>query len=161
MEGFTLFDVIFAKTKTPSNYVSKKYENQITVQGLLRNPGDIVNPVITVEAGSDMSKLLQSNYAVIPEFNREYFVTKCVLESNTLIKFQLHCDVLSSYWNEGLRFSRCIAGRSSSSFQSDLVDDQMWFTADSLYSVLDFPNSPFSVTPTRNYVITLAGADNT
>lgn len=159
MEEFTLVSVTFAKTRTPSNYVTKKLENQITIQGVFRNPGDIVNPVIIVEAGSDMHKLLQANYAVISEFNREYFVTKCVVESNTLIKFQLHCDVLSSYWNEGLRFSRCIAGRSSSSFQSDLVDDQMWFTADSLYSVRDFPNSPFSGNPSRRFVITLAGVD--
>lgn len=154
-----MVSIVLTRTETPSNYVQKKWSQPVVRNGFFRSAVDVVNPIITIEGTSDVDSLLEKNYARIEEFGRNYFVTKCVVDTSNLITFYLHCDVLSTYWNDSLRFSRCVAGRSSNKFQTDLVDEQMWFTADSLYSVISFPKSPFSGDPARPYVLTVAGSE--
>lgn len=155
--------VDFRTTKTPSNYVNKVFTFSLELDGKFRNPADIVNPVITIQGrgwfqGNDIN-LLDCNYAYIRDLKRYYFITDWVVDSNWFATCSMHCDVLSTFWNRGLSDSRCIAGRSSSAFQTDLVDDELWFTADSLYSIYDFPQAPFSQAVGRNYVMLVAGSD--
>ncbi len=142
---------------SPQNYVNKKTSNKFEVTGTLRQPTSITDPVIELQIQPGISPG-GYNYAYIDEFQRYYYVTDWITNSNNLWECHMHVDVLSSFWNRGLRQSPCVALRSTNKKQYDLPDAQMLFTADTLYSCFEFPKRPFSSTPERPYVMVVAGA---
>lgn len=73
--------------------VNKELVSELEVSGTARDPVDIVNPVIDVEA--DNGTLAGYNYAYIEDYARFYFVnpTNDSWKLNTL---SLRCDILSS-----------------------------------------------------------------
>ena len=137
---------------SPVNVVNKNVSIKQTVEGTLREPSSVVDPIVMLELDFNPSLC---NYAIIKEFNRSYFITDWVAEGPTRWRASMHCDVLSSFWNRGLSNSTCIVGRNEYQRQDDLIDDQMYFTADSLYGVYNFPGNPMNGS---GYVTIIAGA---
>ena len=137
---------------SPANVVNKNVTIKKTVQGNLREGSSVVDPVILFELDENPTLY---NYAIITEFNRSYFITDWVCERTGLWRATMHCDVLSSFWNRGISSSMCVVGRNEYQRQDDLIDDQMYFTADSLYGVYAFPNTPFNG---AGYSMIVAGA---
>lgn len=140
---------------SPTNYVKKSLSESWQLDGYLREPCSVVDPTMIIETTIVPTNY---NYAYIPQFGRYYFVTEWVQESQNRWRISMHCDVLSTYWSKGLSTSSCVVGRNSYKRQDDLVDEQMYFTADSLYSIYDFPSTPFSGS-NGSYVLILAGSN--
>lgn len=142
---------------SPTNFVNKTKTVISTVEGVLREGCSIVDPVLDIESSGSPGT---TNYAYLSEYDRFYFVKEWVSIAKGLWRVYLHCDVLSTFWNKGISQSKCICARNSYQRQDDLVDEQMYFTADSLYAVYNFPQSPFTGNAgQRNYVVLLSGSD--
>lgn len=143
--------------KSPTNYVRKTLQYINTVSGVLRQDTSIVDPVITIQFQTNSNPPYDCNYIYIQSFGRYYFVRDWVQKSRDFWEVHLHVDVLCSFWSKGLSESPCILARSSNSKQYDLPDDQMLFTADTIYSIQKFPSTPFSGVPSRPYILTIGG----
>lgn len=146
------------QNSSPKNYVRKKLSIISTVEGTLRTETSITDPVVVFQFNTNTTPG-SINYAYINSFHRFYYINDWVQISRDYWECTMHVDVLMTYWPRGLSSSPCILSRSSSSKQYDLTDPQMLFTADTLYGVQKFPNTPFSSTPAAPYVLILAGTD--
>ena len=73
--------------------VNKTLSQVATIDGVARDPVDVVNPVIEYEAENYATAAV--NYAYIPEYNRYYFVDP-QNDSYNMNTLTLHCDVLAT-----------------------------------------------------------------
>ena len=71
--------------------VSKSLTGDLTFEGVARDPLDVVNPVIELQA--DITMLQGYNYAYIPEYHRYYFMEPQG-DSYGLNTLRLRCDPL-------------------------------------------------------------------
>lgn len=85
--------IVFYKTTTDKDHLSKTLTDALTINGTLRDSCDLLNPVIEFEYNA---AILTKNYCCIPDFNRKYFVTGVVVDGKRII-VRLHVDVLSTY----------------------------------------------------------------
>lgn len=139
---------------SPHNSVTKELTAVATITGYLRDGTTIIDPAIMVEQAS----LPQFNYMIIPELERRYFVTNVSSVVTKLWTIRGHVDVLSTYW-DSIKSSECIVSRNEYKRTADLVDPEVWVTADSLYGVRKFSAQPLMNTNTTNrFVAVLAGA---
>lgn len=75
--------------------VNKTLTDELIVSGVVREPIDMVNPVIEVQ-GSETAHMLEGyNYMVIEDFARAYFIT-VTPNSYDLSTITGHVDILSS-----------------------------------------------------------------
>lgn len=84
-------------TTSDPKYIEKTLTGEISINGVARDPVDVVNPIIEYERGEiDISGY---NYAYIEDFNRWYFMTVSD-DSYNMHTLTMHCDVLktSSVW---------------------------------------------------------------
>lgn len=83
---------LYKNLSDPKN-VSKLLADGLTINGVARDPVDVVNPVIEYEG--DNTTLAGYNYAYIEDYARYYFmdVQNVSYNMNTLT---LHCDVLKT-----------------------------------------------------------------
>ena len=81
------------KTLSDPKTVNKTLTDELNVSGIVRDPVNIIDPVIEVQA--DNNALAGYNYAYIEDYARYYFVepTNDSYNINTL---NLHCDVLKT-----------------------------------------------------------------
>jgi len=87
------------KTNSAPNRVDKsQYLNStISIQGSLVDETNVMTPSILIK-NSDAGKILQSNYAYIPEFDkRYYFITSIDSVRNGLFRINMKIDVLMTY----------------------------------------------------------------
>ena len=139
---------------SPNNKVTKSLTVGDVLTGYLREGTSLENPVVIIESDSVPS----FNYAEIPDFNRKYFVTTIRSVTTKLWEIHMHCDVLSTYW-EYIKQSECLVNRSESKRTADLVDTELWCTADSLYGVKKFSQQPLTGgTATKRFVMVVPGA---
>lgn len=127
----------------------------VDVVGTLRDSANVLTPVIVFE-GEPLSGI---NYAFIVEFSRYYYITNIEHIYNGLYAVSFKVDVLMTYRNQ-LRTCRCIVARNQYNKIGDLVDDEIWFTADSLYGTKNFPYCPITdLESDMNYVMLIQGVD--
>lgn len=151
--------VIFYKNNSAPNVTNKDTTQTGTFNGTLRANCDILDPIITFNDNIEFltSGIGTANYFYIPEFGRRYFYDGIATFINGLYTVSGHVDVLSTYW-ESLKNCKCIVGRNEFKRTKDLIDTELWCTADSLYGFKKFPNSPLRQAVGQNYVMTVAGA---
>lgn len=134
-------NVIFYMNGSPDNFVNKDLIEISRYECTLREPTDITRPVILISGTNSITGI---NYAFIPDLARFYFVDNIVSVRNQVWEFHMHCDVLKSFWND-IKVCECIIERNEYARTKDLQDNEIYATADSLYEVIKFPNSPFDV----------------
>ena len=119
-------------TSSDENVVNKSYTTIATLNASQANEEISIDaPEVIINYNASY---LACNYAKIDEFNRFYFVrSKRVINGNQLA-FTLDSDVLMSF-KSSILSSQCIAGRSTSHPNMELVDDLV----------------PFKPIPTRYY----------
>lgn len=132
-----------------------------TAEGTLRAPTDILNPTIRLPWSTGQS--IPWNYCYIPEFRRYYFVVSMTAFSMNLIDVTMHVDVLSTYW-DFVKELDCVVSRNEYKRTNDLVDQEIWFTADSLYKSYQIPYSSssesiFTTVPSKHCVLVVQGPD--
>lgn len=108
------FQIQFMQNHSPMNAIAKSLPTSDTfyLEGTLRDGADILNPVILVQTTTNQLKerLLQSNYACIPEFNgRNYFITDISSYRNNLWLVSMSVDVLVTYQSQILNTYAIIA----------------------------------------------------
>ena len=115
-----LYKIISEKNSVKKETGAGKLTASYTLTGTLKNNTSIINPTIRVEVNSD---IVNCNYAYIPEFSRYYFIRDIVNVSNNLWEISMHCDVLSSFWNEIKTNSAILNRVESATFATPLLTD--------------------------------------
>ena len=64
-----------------------------SLEGNLREECDMINPSVLIA----YTGVITANYAVIPVFNRKYFITKITSVRNNLWRVDMHVDVRETY----------------------------------------------------------------
>ncbi len=133
---------------SPPNYVNKSITEVTSLEGVLREPTSIIDPVIIIERNTPM----RFNYVHIPIFNRYYFVTGISSEANNLVAVAMHVDVLMTYKAEIQQMS-AIVKRQENLFNLYLDDGIFKAYQNTKHKLIKFPNSfdDFS------YILALAG----
>lgn len=137
---------------SPSNYVTKSISLVDTLEGTLRNPTSIIDPVITIERDNPIG----FNYVRIPDFNRYYFVTGIASVSDTLISISMHCDVLMSYATS-IKLGTAIIRRQENAYNLMLDDGIFKAYQNTKHKIIKFPYG-FN---TFSYILVLAGNGET
>lgn len=132
----------------PANKVTKAYQLVDELQGTLRYPCSILDPVITIERQVPTG----FNYVQIVDFNRFYFVRNIVTETANTIVVSMHVDVLMSF-NHQIRQCNAIIRRQENQFNLLLDDGIFKAYQDTRHKVIRFPRSMDSF----SYVLAIAG----
>ena len=123
----------------------------------IKQPCDILNPVVILSRSSIGDNWPDVNYAYIPLFNRFYFVNSTRLLSHDMIEFSLSVDVLWTYAN-GLSRTAFEIARSESLNSRLFVDPELYLqvkrTIDAKLVGSIAQNSGSSV---KKYCITVSG----
>lgn len=133
---------------TPPNVINKLPTNVGIIEGALRSPTSIVDPVIIIERESPTG----FNYIQIPDFNRYYYVNGIVSQNNNLIAISCHVDVLMSYANQILDFD-AVVRRNENKFNLYLDDGIFKAYQNTKHKIIKFP---YGFTQ-YSYVLALAG----
>lgn len=133
---------------SPPNYVNKSITEVISLEGTLREPTSIIDPVVIVERNTPMG----FNYVHIPAFNRYYFVTGISSESNNLVAIAMHVDVLMTY-REQIANMNAIIKRQENQYNLYLDDGIFKAYQNTKHKIIKFPYgfNNFS------YILALAG----
>lgn len=148
-------NLVCYNNNSPKNKVVKDLTTLSTLTGTLREGSNMISPTVLIESATPPL----FNYCYIQDFYRYYFVDNITNVNKSLWSISLHCDVLVSFW-DSIKTSSCIVSRNELKRVDGLIDNEIWTTSDSLYSVQKFPNSPFDVQTGTDirYVLILAGA---
>jgi len=88
-------NVKFYVNNSEYNTIRKEIQEVLSFTGTLRGDSSLIDPIITVEANSNLIPTI--NYCYIPEFERYYFVNNITSIRNNLWEFRMHVDVLMTY----------------------------------------------------------------
>lgn len=132
----------------PPNVINKAPTNVGTIEGVLRTPTSIIDPVITIEKESPNG----FNYIQIPDFNRYYYVNGIVSQNNNLVAISCHVDVLMSYANQIPDFD-AVVRRNENKFNLYLDDGIFKAYQNTKHKIIKFP---YGFTQ-YSYVLALAG----
>ena len=133
---------------SPPNMVKKTPTLVGTLEGFIRTPTSILDPVITIER-SDPTGF---NYIGIPAFSRYYYVSGVSSENNNLIAVACHVDVLMSYSNQIMNFDAVIK-RNENKFNLYLDDGIFKAYQNTKHKIIKFP---YGFTQ-YSYILALAG----
>jgi len=86
----------FYRTLSDKDHLTKNLQNELIINGTLKDSCDILNPVIEFENNAE---LFSKNYCIIPDFGRNYYITGMEIINKRLI-VSLHVDVLATYKND-------------------------------------------------------------
>lgn len=88
-----MIQITFYSYTGKSNEIPKSLSDGITLNGLLRDNFNVLNPTLTVTNAGVFS----FNYAYIPDFGKYYFVDGVTVTSATSYEISLRVDVLQTY----------------------------------------------------------------
>lgn len=118
----------------PKNRLFRKLTGELASTGTLKELCDVLNPIITMAYNAYHVNI---NYAYIADFGRYYFVENYVIDGD-LVHIKLHVDVLYTYRNVIMN-SQCIAARSSSNYNVNLVDNMIQAEEGYRYNITQLP----------------------
>ena len=143
---------LYNNKSAPNVVYKNKTQVGSTMTGQIIENLNLQNVIITIPYFSDYALC---NYAYIPEFKRYYFCKIEVLKGERL-KLTMKSDALSSFWGD-VKYSQCIARRSSSSYNPDIKDDYLVFKPQPKY-VRRKTSAKFTPTGSGGcYVLTIGG----
>lgn len=103
----------------------------------LKDPVDVLNPVLLIKKSSVGSDWQVLNYAWIPKFGNRYYFAKYVTQRGELLEYQLNVDVLMTYKSalvqQSYEIERCESNKASSLKFADAerpMQADKWIVAD-------------------------------
>lgn len=138
------------KNNSELNKISKNLEQIATLEGSIKEPSSIIEPVITIEYNYPAL----FNYAQIPEFNRYYFIADVVCVHNNILKISLVSDPLMSF-QSGILSSSVILSDSSITGASNYLPGDVWKS--SVKELTDIVNFPSGLLDTGQFILITAG----
>lgn len=133
---------------SPANYVNKTPTQVGSLEGTLRSPTSILDPVVVIERNDPTG----FNYIGIPAFGRYYYVNGISSENNNLVAISAHVDVLMSYANQIQNFDT-VVNRNENKWNLYLDDGIFKAYQNTKHKVIRFPNGFNSY----SYILALAG----
>lgn len=82
------------KNESPDNYVTKTLSSALAFEGTFRGECGVLYPVFSIETDTNISDY---NYCYIQEFNRYYFISDMIAETDKLWRIYCSVDVLQSF----------------------------------------------------------------
>lgn len=140
--------IILYQNTSPANMVNKSPTQVGVLEGILRAPTSIINPVISIEYTNPTG----FNYIYIQEFGRYYFVNGMSIESDKLIVLSAHVDVLKTYASAIPNFN-AVVKRNENKFNLYLDDGIFKAYQNTKHKVIQFP---YGFTE-YSYILALAG----
>ena len=140
--------IILYQNTSPANMVNKSPTQVGVLEGVLRAPTSIINPVISIEYANPVG----FNYIYIQEFGRYYFVNGISIESDKLIVVSAHVDVLKTYATAIANFD-AVVKRNENKFNLYLDDGIFKAYQNTKHKVIQFP---YGFTE-YSYILALAG----
>lgn len=140
--------IILYQNTSPANMVNKSPTQVGVLDGVLRAPTSIINPVITLEYANPVG----FNYIYIQEFARYYFINGISIESDKLIVISCHVDVLMTYASAIHNFD-AVVKRNENKFSLYLDDGIFKAYQNTKHKVIQFP---YGFTE-YSYILALAG----
>ena len=152
------------KTYDDRTKLDKTLTNLKTLTGDLKDPTDILNPVVTVKAtdGGTFYNYIrkEANYAYIPVFGRYYFINDIEIVNGDCVRFHMHEDVLKSF-SSAIKNQKAIIDRTgdSSKINKYLNDSNYIVNSDPYISTIPFKKSGsnFTFSGNNSWVLVLAG----
>lgn len=140
-------NIVFYKTSSPENQITKSLQNALTLTGNLREGASIVTPLITLT-----SDIKEYNYCYIAAFNRYYYVRDINQVRKNVYSVNLECDVLMSFKTEILN-NTAIVERSQNNRSQYQHDNEIITKAMQRVRLKKF-NYTF---PTQSLILTVGG----
>ena len=91
------FAITFCVNNSNEDKIGKNITDVVNLTGDLKAPSSIIDPVLTVNNGGNISQIAGCNYIKIPTFNRMYFIREIEIVRAGIIQVTAHVDVLESY----------------------------------------------------------------
>lgn len=133
---------------SPANYVNKAPTQVGSLEGTLRSPTSILDPVVVIERNEPTG----FNYIGIPAFGRYYYVNGISSENSNLVAISAHVDVLMSYASQIPNFD-AVVRRNENKWNLYLDDGIFKAYQNTKHKVIRFPNG-FN---NYSYILALAG----
>lgn len=140
--------IMLYQNASPSNYVNKDIRYAEIIEGVLRTPTSITDPVILIARDSPTG----FNYAHIAEFGRYYFLTGVSTVSDKLLSVSFHVDVLMTY-KDAIADMQAIVKRQENKFNLYLDDGIFKAYQNTKHKIIKLP---YGFTE-YSYVLALAG----
>lgn len=121
--------VSFYTNKSDNRCLTKQLVPVTAGQNLtcdIYDPCDRLNPVLLID--KDKIDLVDTNYCIIPEFGRRYFITNIAGGAGNRTEIHCHVDVLGTY-DEYIRDCPLIAARSTNNVNYYLSDENRIFNS--------------------------------
>lgn len=133
---------------SPPNYVNKDIQYVEIIEGVLRTPASVTDPVISIARDN----LTGFNYAYIAEYGRYYFLTGVSTVTDKLLSVSFHVDVLMTY-KDAIADMQAIIKRQENKYNLYLDDGIFKAYQNTKHKIIGFPNG-FSQ---YSYILALAG----
>lgn len=130
------------KTKSERIRIKKVLEDELVLNGSLRDQSSIITPTFALETNP-----IGYNYCYIPAFGRYYYIKNIVAVRKNLFQLQLKCDVLMTYQTEIYALQALIDREENT--DTSYVDGDFVVDSRPLHEKIEF-TSPFTE---ENYVL--------
>lgn len=119
-----------------NNVIGKTLNNELELEGTLRDSSDITNPVIMITSNDKPI----SNYAYISDFARFYFISEITAYRSNSFILKLKVDVLESYKEQIKKLEVVLSGTEIIG-KSMYLDSDIWKrNVKDKTDILTFPN---------------------
>lgn len=129
--------VIFYETTSENITVNKTLKNAITLDCRLKDPCDVLNPVLNVAN----KKVLKRNYMYIPDLGRYYFIDKMKMLTGNILQITGKVDVLMSYKDDLLSRTAFVL-RQENIYNVNFNDSMLPIRSDTNYKVYNLGEVP-------------------
>lgn len=140
------FNIKLYNNGSEGNVLNKNITLITTISGVLKENCSILKPSILIQG--DLSTFNKCNYAVIDAFNRSYYISDIVSETNNLIRLDMDVDVLYTYRTDILKLTGMLA-RSESNGNNYVADS-------AVVSQIGSPSEIINYDPVDDYCFILA-----
>ena len=120
---------------SPNNKINKNVSAITTLEGSLKEPTTIMNPVITIEYSNPVG----FNYAYFPQFSRYYFVKNVEILRANIMRLELEVDPLETYKDSILNLP-VIIDKNTFLYDNYLIDENRQINVKTKTDIINFPN---------------------
>lgn len=128
-------NIILYNNSSEKNKINKTISQVTSLGGSLKEPSNVVNPVITIEYNNPVG----FNYAYIDAFGRYYFVDEITMITDTIMQIKLSVDVLESFKSQILA-QNVVIDKSTNDFNMYLPNEDLITLVKTKTDIINFPS---------------------
>ena len=114
-------NIVLCENKSEKNKINKSITSGVNLSGNLRNESNVVNPTIIVNTDNPTNY----NYALIPAFNRYYFINDYISLRTGIWQLNLKSDVLMSF-KDSILNSNVLVNKTESVGKNNYLSGNNW-----------------------------------